>query len=281
LCHLFGQGPEAAAALLLRKRPSLERPQVPLTRFFEGGEFAFDRSQLPLAAWPLAVCERGCALDGTLEEATVGECRGEEREELLLERVGRDPLGGAAFALPVAMAREAGVVAVAPASPVRSRADHRRAAVAAANLAREEVVRGVRSSLRALLRARRKKRLCFIEDFARNKRRVRSRVSLASPAHLADIDGVLEHRLDRGAAPEPAKRGAGALLVEEVGDCPRAEPLLRVELEDATYKVGLLGDRLEEARVGGDPVSNRWRAVPRLRRRTGSRTVPCLATPAV
>lgn len=105
----FGKGAKAVAAFFLRKRAALERCQVSLARLFEAGEFPLERPQLPLQPRPIPVGECRCSRNSPLKEVAVGKSRGKQPEQLLLERIGRDPVGGAALRLPVAVAGEARV----------------------------------------------------------------------------------------------------------------------------------------------------------------------------
>src|SRR5205823_1576929 len=109
------------AAGLLGEGAALEGLQVALACSLELAESVAGPVCLRLEGGLAFGGALACARERALKDPTISETCGDHAEQLLLELVGGDPFAVAAAFLAVAVASEAGVVAVAAAAPVSGR----------------------------------------------------------------------------------------------------------------------------------------------------------------
>nr|WP_262324442.1 hypothetical protein [Acidiferrimicrobium sp. IK] len=139
---LSSEGLDALPAVGLRQAAGLEGEEVPLDGFFGLGQLGIDDAQLVLVLSAFGPGTSEAGGERSVEEVVTRDGAQQRAAHFAFELVGGEPLGGAGGGA-VAVAGEAGVVAVAVLVAVRGGADVALAAVSAGDEPGKQVVAGI------------------------------------------------------------------------------------------------------------------------------------------
>lgn len=251
----------SSGVVAARERALFEGFVVALDRLLGAGDLGADRGEALFECRSLSFCFRFGFGDRLLDEGAVAVDAGELLEDRVFEFVLGEAFAAAGF-WSVLLPSGAGVVVVGAAVAARGHADVGAAAAAAAHEAGEEEIGGVAATAREILASFSEDRLCAGEGELVDDRFVLGVEGFVAPADLAGVGGVGEDEVHRRMP--PAGRGCWRLFGAELFcNRDRAEPLARVELEDALHdgRLDRIGDE-QALFVGEDVAEGRSAAEP-------------------
>jgi hypothetical protein len=251
---LSGEGLDALSARRLGEGPGFEGEEVPFDGFFCFGELGFDDPELVLVLASFGTGAGEAGGKGGVEEVVAAEQAQEGAEHFAFELVGGEPLCRAGVGA-VAVAGEAGVVAVAVLVAVGGGADIALPAAGTGDEPGELVVARVGGPMRVVLASKGEDLGGEVEGGRVDERRVGGKVVGVSEVDLAEIGPVAQHGEDGHVVPRLAGLGAMPVGVEPGGDGLGAVAFAGVAVEDDRHEGRFVGVDGEVATPGVDEVA--------------------------